>query len=82
MNEMAAGQDGGEVEAGPRRRRRWPWVVLVLLVALVVGVPARRIGWMSKRGERLALPVRGRAEAHCPVTGERYVLEGNTVTCN
>jgi UDP-2-acetamido-3-amino-2,3-dideoxy-glucuronate N-acetyltransferase len=50
--------------------------------ALVVGVPARRIGWMSKRGERLALPVQGRAEAHCTVTGERYVLDGETVSCS
>jgi UDP-2-acetamido-3-amino-2,3-dideoxy-glucuronate N-acetyltransferase len=50
--------------------------------ALVVGVPARRIGWTSKHGERLALPVRGRAEAQCPATGECYVLEGDTVTCS
>ncbi|MEO5770713.1 MAG: acyltransferase [Burkholderiaceae bacterium] len=49
--------------------------------ALVVGVPARRIGWMSKRGERLALPPAGHAEADCPATGERYRLEGHSVTC-
>jgi UDP-2-acetamido-3-amino-2,3-dideoxy-glucuronate N-acetyltransferase len=39
--------------------------------ALVVGVPARRIGWMSRHGERLAF-VDGRAS--CPATGEGYVL--------
>jgi UDP-2-acetamido-3-amino-2,3-dideoxy-glucuronate N-acetyltransferase len=39
--------------------------------ALVVGVPARRIGWMSRHGERLEF-VDGRAA--CPATGERYVL--------
>lgn len=51
--------------------------------ALVVGVPARRIGWMSRHGERLALPVSGQGEAACPATGERYRLEGNTLTpCN
>ena len=44
--------------------------------ALVVGVPARRIGWMSRHGERLALPVSGEAEARCPATGERYRLRG------
>jgi len=44
--------------------------------ALVVGVPARRIGWMSRHGERLALPASGQAEARCPATGERYRLEG------
>jgi UDP-2-acetamido-3-amino-2,3-dideoxy-glucuronate N-acetyltransferase len=45
--------------------------------ALVVGVPARRIGWMSRHGERLELPVSGRAEATCPATGERYRLDGD-----
>ncbi|MDP1691945.1 MAG: acyltransferase [Burkholderiaceae bacterium] len=49
--------------------------------ALMVGVPARRIGWMSKHGERLALPARGLGEALCPATGERYVLDGETLTC-
>jgi UDP-2-acetamido-3-amino-2,3-dideoxy-glucuronate N-acetyltransferase len=47
--------------------------------ALVVGVPARRIGWMSRHGERLALPASGRGEAACPATGERYVLDGDTL---
>jgi UDP-2-acetamido-3-amino-2,3-dideoxy-glucuronate N-acetyltransferase len=51
--------------------------------ALVVGVPARRIGWMSRHGERLALPASGQGEAACPSTGERYRLEGDTLTpCN
>jgi UDP-2-acetamido-3-amino-2,3-dideoxy-glucuronate N-acetyltransferase len=44
--------------------------------ALVVGVPARRIGWMSRFGERLALPMQGEAEATCPHTGDRYRLQG------
>ncbi|HLL17937.1 MAG TPA: acyltransferase [Rubrivivax sp.] len=48
--------------------------------ALVVGVPARRIGWMSRHGERLGLPAGGHGEAACPATGERYRLEGETVT--
>ncbi len=42
--------------------------------ALMVGVPARQIGWMSRHGERLALPLHGDAEAVCPATGERYRL--------
>jgi UDP-2-acetamido-3-amino-2,3-dideoxy-glucuronate N-acetyltransferase len=50
--------------------------------ALVVGVPARRIGWMSRHGERLDLPPSGQAEAACPATGETYRLRGDTLTCN
>jgi UDP-2-acetamido-3-amino-2,3-dideoxy-glucuronate N-acetyltransferase len=48
--------------------------------ALVVGVPARRIGWMSRHGERLALPASGQGEAACPATGERYRLNGDEIT--
>ena len=44
--------------------------------ALVVGVPARRIGWMSRHGERLPLPLQGEGTAACPATGERYRLQG------
>jgi UDP-2-acetamido-3-amino-2,3-dideoxy-glucuronate N-acetyltransferase len=40
--------------------------------ALMAGVPARHIGWMSRHGERLNLPLSGSAEAACPVTGQRY----------
>jgi UDP-2-acetamido-3-amino-2,3-dideoxy-glucuronate N-acetyltransferase len=42
--------------------------------ALMVGVPAKQIGWMSKFGERLNLPLQGNAEAYCPKTKERYLL--------
>ena len=52
--------------------------------ALMVGVPARRIGWMSRHGERLQLPASlpsgEQAEATCPATGERYVLAGDVLT--
>lgn len=42
--------------------------------ALVVGVPAKQIGWMSRHGERLALPLTGSGTAQCPHTGDRYEL--------
>ena len=46
--------------------------------ALVVGVPARQLGWMSAHGERLALPVRAPSgqtlRATCPGTGQVYEL--------
>jgi UDP-2-acetamido-3-amino-2,3-dideoxy-glucuronate N-acetyltransferase len=47
--------------------------------ALVAGVPARRIGWMSRHGERLALPASGSGEASCPATAERYRLDVDTL---
>lgn len=50
--------------------------------ALVLGVPARRTGWISKHGERLDLPVSGRGQAVCPVSGQRYRLDGDSVSCD
>jgi len=47
--------------------------------ALMVGVPARQVGWMSEHGERLALPLIGNAEAADPVTGQRYALRDGVV---
>ncbi|MCX5590195.1 UDP-2-acetamido-3-amino-2,3-dideoxy-D-glucuronate N-acetyltransferase [Alcaligenes endophyticus] len=43
--------------------------------ALMVGVPAKQIGWMSEFGEQLALPVVGSGKAACEATGDSYVLE-------
>lgn len=43
--------------------------------ALVVGVPARQIGWMSRYGEQLDLPLTGDGQATCPATGDKYVLK-------
>jgi len=48
--------------------------------ALVVGVPARQVGWMSRFGEQLALPLVGQGEAVCPHSGERYRLDGDRLT--
>jgi UDP-2-acetamido-3-amino-2,3-dideoxy-glucuronate N-acetyltransferase len=48
--------------------------------ALMVGVPARQIGWMSEFGEQLLLPLQGSGEAICPHTGARYGLEGQTIS--
>jgi UDP-2-acetamido-3-amino-2,3-dideoxy-glucuronate N-acetyltransferase len=48
--------------------------------ALMAGVPARQIGWMSKFGERVDLPLTGSGEYQCPHTGDRYLLEGDRVS--
>ncbi|WP_460139928.1 UDP-2-acetamido-3-amino-2,3-dideoxy-D-glucuronate N-acetyltransferase [Pseudomonas sp. S2_E01] len=45
--------------------------------ALMVGVPARQIGWMSEFGEQLELPVTGEGSVVCEHSGDRYVLSGN-----
>ena len=47
--------------------------------ALMVGVPARQIGWMSEFGEQLNLPLSGEAKVSCPHTGVTYELSGDTV---
>ena len=48
--------------------------------ALMLGVPARQAGWMSRFGERLPLPPQGSGEAVCAHTGDRYRLEGDVLT--
>jgi UDP-2-acetamido-3-amino-2,3-dideoxy-glucuronate N-acetyltransferase len=49
--------------------------------ALMVGVPARQIGWMSRYGERLDLPLTGNADTTCPHTGARYQLVNGHCIC-
>ena len=43
--------------------------------ALMVGVPARQIGWMSEYGEQLMLPLEGNGKITCRHTSQKYVLE-------
>lgn len=43
--------------------------------ALMVGVPAKQVGWISRMGERLNLPLMGESEALCKLSGEKYVLK-------
>jgi len=46
--------------------------------ALLVGNPARQIGWMSEYGHRLEFDNEGKAT--CPESGQVYRLQSNTVT--
>jgi UDP-2-acetamido-3-amino-2,3-dideoxy-glucuronate N-acetyltransferase len=48
--------------------------------SLIVGVPGRRIGWMSEHGERLDLPLTGAAKARCPATGQQYALQADRLS--
>ena len=48
--------------------------------ALVAGVPAKQIGWMSEYGERLDIPLNGSYEIVCPHTQDKYKLEDKVLT--
>ena len=48
--------------------------------ALMVGVPAKQIGWMSEYGEKLNLPVLGNAQTTCKHTGQQYILKNDKLT--
>jgi UDP-2-acetamido-3-amino-2,3-dideoxy-glucuronate N-acetyltransferase len=43
--------------------------------ALMAGVPAKQIGWMSRFGERLDLPLKTDSETVCTYTGDRYKIK-------
>jgi len=49
--------------------------------ALMVGVPARQLGWMSAHGERVELPLSGQGEWICPHSGNYYRSQGNQLSC-
>ena len=50
----------------------------ILPYALVVGNPAKQIGWVSKNGHRLHF--NNENKATCPETNTTYKLENNTIT--
>lgn len=45
--------------------------------ALMVGVPAKQIGWMSEFGEQIPLPLEGEGEYICPHSNQKYMLSKN-----
>lgn len=45
--------------------------------ALMVGVPARQLGWISEYGERLDIPLTGVSSVFCKHTGDKYILSGS-----
>lgn len=48
--------------------------------ALMAGIPAKQIGWISEFGERLELPLQGEAKYTCPNTQIRYCLKDGNVS--
>lgn len=49
--------------------------------ALMAGVPAKQIGWMSQHGDRLDLPLTGSGQVICSHTGNLYILDNGNCTC-
>ena len=47
--------------------------------ALVVGVPAKQIGWMSRYGEKINLPLKGEGKWECKKTGSFYILKDDAI---
>jgi len=47
--------------------------------ALMLGVPAIQIGWMSQYGKKLDLPIKGEGEILCPETGKKYFLKDDQI---
>jgi UDP-2-acetamido-3-amino-2,3-dideoxy-glucuronate N-acetyltransferase len=48
--------------------------------ALMAGVPAKHIGWISEYGEKLDLPLKGSAEALCKNSNKKYQLKDDFVS--
>ncbi len=47
--------------------------------ALIVGNPGRQVGWMSRYGRKMDLPLEGDGQYVCPHTGDRYMLSDGKV---
>lgn len=47
--------------------------------SLMVGTPARQVGWVSAYGERIPLPLEGEGEWRCAHTGDSYQLIGDAL---
>jgi UDP-2-acetamido-3-amino-2,3-dideoxy-glucuronate N-acetyltransferase len=45
--------------------------------ALMLGVPAKQVGWMSEYGEQIPLPTQGEGSYTCPHTNQVYTLSQN-----
>lgn len=51
--------------------------------ALMVGLPAKQIGWVSEYGKKLDLPILGNAKTKCKYTGKEYqLIDGNLKKIN
>lgn len=49
--------------------------------ALMVGMPAKQVGWMSEYGEQIPLPIQGEGAYTCPHTNQVYTLNHDQLKC-
>jgi UDP-2-acetamido-3-amino-2,3-dideoxy-glucuronate N-acetyltransferase len=47
--------------------------------ALVVGVPAKQVGWMSEHGEQIPLPLEGEGQYKCPHSQQIYKISKHNI---
>ena len=47
--------------------------------SMMLGTPARQIGWASAYGEKIPLPLTGEGQWRCDHTGDVYILDGSTL---
>jgi len=47
--------------------------------SMMMGSPARQVGWASAYGEKIPLPLVGQGEWKCPHTGDVYMLDESTL---
>ena len=45
----------------------------------MVGNPAKQIGWYSKYGEKIPLPLNGSGEWICTKTNDKYILDQDQI---
>lgn len=48
--------------------------------SLMAGVPGKQIGWMSRHGTRIPIPITGAAAWTCPDTQDQYSLDKDQLT--
>jgi UDP-2-acetamido-3-amino-2,3-dideoxy-glucuronate N-acetyltransferase len=50
--------------------------------ALMTGVPAKQVGWVSQHGDKMDLPLTGEGIFVCSATGDKYSLRENSIVVN
>ena len=49
--------------------------------ALMAGMPAKQIGWISKEGNKIDLPLSGNGEFLCEQSNKKYLLLDGNLSC-